>query len=171
MTPLEAYLTRLHEIRSSGEAMDETSYYGALETLLNEIGKSLKPEVRCNLQLKNRGAGMPDGGLFTKDQLKRMRGEQNPLPQNPARGVVEIKPTSQDAWVTADGEQASRYWEKYRQVLVTNYRDFVFVGQDAAGKPAKLEKYRLADKNVYVLDPRSRTGTATASFGSTLARV
>jgi hypothetical protein len=30
-------------------------------------------------------------------------------------------------------------------VLVTNYRDFVFVGQDPSGKPVKLETYRLAD--------------------------
>jgi len=59
--------------------------------------------------------------------------------------VVEVKPTSDDAWLTADGEQVSRYWGKYRQVLVTNYRDFVFVGQDATGKPVKLETYRLAE--------------------------
>jgi len=31
MTPVEAYLTALREIRSSGEAVDETSYYGAKE--------------------------------------------------------------------------------------------------------------------------------------------
>ncbi|ALA59439.1 hypothetical protein [Nitrospira moscoviensis] len=39
----------------------------------------------------------------------------------------------------------SKYWGKYRQVLVTNYRDFVLVGQDAEGKPIKLESYRLAE--------------------------
>ncbi len=38
----------------------------------------------------------------------------------------------------------TRYWGKYRQVLVTNYRDFVLIGQDAEGKPVKLETYRLA---------------------------
>lgn len=146
MTPLENYLSRLREIRSSGAAVDETSYYGALETLFNEIGKSLKPEVTCILQLKNRGAGNPDGGLFTKDQVKRKDPET--LPLNPSRGVVEIKPTSQDAWVTASGEQVSRYWQKYRQVLVTNYRDFVFVGQDQQGQPIRLETYRLADSEL-----------------------
>jgi hypothetical protein len=145
MSFLETYLTSLREIRSSGEAVDETSYYGALETILNEIGKSLKPRVRCILQLKNRGAGMPDVGLFTDDQLKKPKGEEKSPPQNPARGVIKIKPTSDDAWITASGEQVSRYWGKYRQVLVTNYRDFVFVGQDASGKPVKLESYRLAD--------------------------
>jgi len=145
MTPLEAYLTSLLEIRSSGEAVDETSYYGALETFFNDVGKTLKPKVRCVLQLKNRGVGSPDGGLFTEEQLKTKRGEQKPLPQIPNRGVVEVKATSDDAWLTADGEQVSRYWGKYRQVLVTNYRDFVFVGQDQLGKPVKLESYRLAD--------------------------
>jgi hypothetical protein len=121
MTPLETYLTSLREIRSSGEAVDETSYYGALEALFNEVGKSLKPRVRCILQLKNRGAGNPDGGLFSEDQFKKLPG-QLPLPgQTPSRGVVEVKSTSNDAWVTADGEQVSRNWGKYRQVLVTNY--------------------------------------------------
>ena len=144
MTPLETYLTSLREIRSSGEAVDETSYYGALETFLNEIGKTLKPKVRCVLQLKNRGVGSPDGGLFTEDQLKKRKEEEKSLPQNPARGVIEIKPTSDDAWVTAEGEQVSRYWGKYRLVLVTNYRDFLIVGQDPSGKPVKLEPYRLA---------------------------
>lgn len=143
MTALETYLTSLREIRSSGEAVVETSYYPALINFLDEIGKSLKPKVRCVPQLKNRGAGSPDLGLFTAEQLKK-RGKEEPLPQNPARGVIEIKPTSDDAWVTADGEQVSRYWNKYRQVLVTNYRDFLFIGQDAAGNPVKLESYRLA---------------------------
>jgi hypothetical protein len=144
MTPLDSYLTSLREIRSSGEAVVETSFYPALINLLDEIGKSLKPKVRCISQLKNRGAGSPDLGLFTEDQLKK-RGKEESLPQNPVRGVIEIKPTSSDAWLTADGEQVSRYWGKYRQVLVTNYRDFVFVGQDATGKPVKLETYRLAE--------------------------
>jgi hypothetical protein len=145
MTPLESYLTALREIRSSGEAVVETSFYSAFATLFDEIGKTLKPRVRCVLQLKNRGAGNPDGGLFTDDQLKKRSANDPALPQMPARGVIEIKPTSNDAWLTADGEQVSRYWGKYRQVLVTNYRDFVFVGQDAAGNPVKLETYRLAD--------------------------
>ena len=46
--------------------------------------------------------------------------------------------------MTADGAQVTRYWGKYRQVLVTNYRDFVLVGQDLTGQPVKLETYRLA---------------------------
>ncbi len=131
MTLFENYLTRLREIRSSGEVVHETSYYDALSNFFNEIGKSLRPRVHCILQLKNRGAGKSDG-FFTEDQLKKRKGEETSPPQNPSRGVIEIKPTKDDAWVTAEGEQVSRYWGKYRLVLVTNYRDFVILGQDIA---------------------------------------
>ena len=144
MNPLETYLREIHEVRSSGEATAETSYYGPLRNLLNEIGKTLKPKVRCIINIKNRGAGLPDGGLFTPDQFQKPT-EAEPLPgQIPGRGVIEVKSTSEDAWLTAAGEQVSRYWGKYRQVLVTNLRDFLLVGQDAEGRPVKLESYRLA---------------------------
>src|SRR5439155_17787043 len=94
---------------------------------------------------RNRGAGLPDGGLFTGEQFQKAS-KTEPLPgQIPARGVTEVKPASDDAWVTADGEQVTRYWGKYRLVLVTNYRDFVIVVQDASGKPTKLDPYHLAD--------------------------
>ena len=145
MPILETYLAALRDIRSSGEAVDETSYYVPLANLFNELGKSLKPKVHCVLTLKNRGAGIPDGGLFTDEQIKESKADAKPLPQNPARGVIEVKPTSDDAWITADGPQVTRYWGKYGQVLVTNYRDFVLLGKDPAGNPVKLETYRLAD--------------------------
>ena len=145
MTPLETYLRELRDIRSSGAAVKETSYYPALSNLFNEVGKRLKPRVRCIINLANRGVGIPDGGLFTAEQFQKPS-EPELLPgQLPARGVIEVKSTKDDAWITADGEQVSRYWGKYRQVLVTNYRDFVLVGQDAEGKFAKLESFHLAD--------------------------
>jgi len=132
-TYLERYLQELHEIRSSGEATGETSYYPALSELLDSVGSELKPKVRCILILKNRGAGHPDGGLFTKDQFQRLKDSQ-PLPgQKPGRGAIEIKSTSDDAWVTAEGDQVTKYWREYGQVLVTNYRDFVLLGRDAEG--------------------------------------
>jgi len=142
--PVETYLRELSLIRSSGAAVPETSYYGPLANLLNEIGKTLKPKVRCVINLRNRGAGLPDGGLFTPNQFQKTTADEPLAGQIPERGVIEVKPTSDDAWVTADGAQVSRYWGRYRQVLVTNYRDFVLLGQDADGKPAKLEAYRLA---------------------------
>ena len=58
---------------------------------------------------------------------------------------MEVKTASDDAWLTADSAQVSRYWERYRLALVTNTRDFVLLGEDSQGNPAKLETLRLAD--------------------------
>ena len=41
--PLEAYLKDVRDIRGSGAAVAETSFYPALSNLLNEIGKTLRP--------------------------------------------------------------------------------------------------------------------------------
>ena len=69
MNPLETYLKELSEIRSSGAAVKETSYYGPLANLLNEIGKTFKPKVKCTINLKGQGADLLDGGFFTQDQF------------------------------------------------------------------------------------------------------
>lgn len=62
----------------------------------------------------------------------------------PERGVVEVKPLADDTWLTAKGQQASKYFDRYRLVLVTNYRDFRLIGEDTAGKPIEREFYSLA---------------------------
>ncbi len=143
MHPLEEYLHELHDIRATGGGVKETSYYPALANLLNAVGHTLKPRVRCIIHLQNVGAGIPDGGLFTPDQLQR--GNDTPLQgQKPSRGAIECKPTNDDAFVTAESDQVTDYWKQYQQVLVTNYRDFVLVGHDEAGKAVKLESFRLA---------------------------
>jgi Type ISP C-terminal specificity domain/N-6 DNA Methylase len=142
--PTAAYIQDLRDIRSSGAAVKETSYYGALANLLNEVGKTLKPKVRCIINLANRGAGLPDGGLFTPDQFQRAS-EAQPLPgQLPSRGAIEIKGTGDDVHAIADSTQVGRYWQRYGQVLVTNYRDFILIGKDADGHQTRLEEYRLA---------------------------
>jgi hypothetical protein len=145
MHPVEVYLKDLHEIRSTGGAVRETSYYGALEKLLNEIGKKLKPRVRCVPTLSESGAGHPDFGLYSANQFQKAKDEK-PIPgQSPDRGVIEAKGTSDDSWLTAQGEQVTKYWGHYGQILVTNYRDFVFIGKDEKGNPLKLETFRLAE--------------------------
>lgn len=142
--PLETYLASLAEIRASAAGTKETSYYPALHALLNEVGKDFKPKVRCILQLANHGAGNPDGGLYTADQFQKMTDDEPIAGQKPSRGAIEIKPVKDDAWVTADSEQVTKYWKEYGQVLVSNYRDFVLVGRDSGGQPTKLGSYRLA---------------------------
>ena len=150
MDALEPYLVELSANRLAG-AVPETSGYGALAALLNEVGRHLKPKARCVINPANRGAGIPDGGFFIASQFEK--GAAEPLPgQLPARGGLEVKGVAEDAHSVAlralcddPEEQLRRYLEKYHQVLVTTYRQFVLVGYDAEGQPALLESYSLAD--------------------------
>lgn len=142
MHPIEAYFAKLAEIRASGHATDETSYYPAIEPLLSEIGRRLKPRVSPVLTLRNRGAGLPDGGLFTQDQLRK-----NPSPdfavQPPNRGAVEVKGLAEDLAVTIQSEQVKKYLRAYGQVLLTNYREFWIVVSGKDGEPRALETLTL----------------------------
>ena len=104
MHPIARYLHRLDQIHASGQGTAETSSYSALEELLETIGKGLKPVVVPVAQLKNQGAGIPDFGLFTKEQLRK-KGVDASLGSAilPARGVVEVKGTSDNTWLTSKG--------------------------------------------------------------------
>ena len=142
LTPtVEAYLDDLRRIRASGGATGERSYYPPLNNLFDAVGATLKPKVFCVVELAQQGAGHPDFGLYAAKQLQRGRPREGQLPEC---GVVEVKPAGDDAWLTADGAQVSRYWTRYRLVLVTNTRDFVLLGEDAAGNPTRLETFRVA---------------------------
>ncbi|MBI4566897.1 MAG: N-6 DNA methylase, partial [Planctomycetes bacterium] len=144
MDSVEQYLTDLRDIRSSGAAVAETSYYSALANLLNDVGVSLTPAVRCVMQVANRGAGLPDGGLFTAEQNQPV-GTGAPLEgQMPSRGVIEIKGLAEEVTTIAGSAQVKRYAAKYGPVLVTNYRDFLLLGADAAGSPLPQERFTLA---------------------------
>ena len=139
---VEAYFKDLGRVRASGGGTGERSTYGPLANLLNAVGGSLKPKIFCVSELADQGAGHPDFGLYAANQLQRGRPR---VGQGPERGVVEVKPVEDDAWITAAGDQVSRYWRRYRLVLVTNTRDFVLVGENSTGKPTRLETLRLAD--------------------------
>ena len=139
---VEDYLSDLRRVRASGGATGERSTYGPLANLLNDVGATLKPKVFCVGELAEQGAGHPDFGLYAARQIPRGKPREGQLPEC---GVVEVKPPDDDAWLTADSNQVSRYWQRYRLVLVTNTRDFVLLGEDSHGNPAKLETFRLAD--------------------------
>ena len=146
---LRLYLRSLYEDHASGEAAVEVSGYGALQALLNSAGERLSPRVRAVVNPRNRGAGTPDGGLFTSDQLRRDRGDGESVTddwpaQLPARGAVEVKGLREDVEEIAATEQVSRYLERYGQVLVTNYRDFLLVGRGGNGEVSPIERYELA---------------------------
>ena len=139
---VEDYLSDLRRVRASGGATGERSTYGPLANLLNDVGATLRPKLFCVGELAEQGAGHPDFGLYAAKQLQRGKPRDGQLPEC---GVVEVKPPDDDAWLTAESDQVSRYWERYRLVLVTNTRDFVLLGEDSHGNPAKLETFRLAD--------------------------
>ncbi|MHB8772740.1 MAG: type ISP restriction/modification enzyme [Syntrophales bacterium] len=149
-SPIERYLTDMGETRGTGSHVAETSFYPALERLLSDIGRSLSPKVRCVINLANRGAGLPDGGLFSAEQFRRKPrdadAKENPfLIQNPSRGVIEAKPPSEEISRIAETEQVERYWKRYGMVLVTNFRAFALLGKGPGGQPCILESFTLAD--------------------------
>ena len=139
---VEAYFADLGRVRASGGATGERSYYPALANLFGAVGRTLKPKVFCVLEGADQGAGHPDYALYTAKQVQKGRPRKGQVPE---RGVVEVKGVGEDAWLTANSDQVSRYWSHYRLVLVTNLRDFVLVGADGSGSPAKLESFRLAE--------------------------
>ena len=139
---VEAYFTGLQLIRASGGATDERSLYVPLANLLNAVGGTLQPKVFCVQELADQGVGHPDFGLYTTQQVQKGKPKSG---QKPERGVIEVKPVGTDAWLTAKGDQVAGYWHGYRQVLVTNARDFVLMGEDDADHSVRLESFQLAD--------------------------
>ena len=168
---VEEYFADLRRVRASGGGTGERSYYPALANLLGAVGHGLKPKVFCVLEGADQGAGHPDFALYTAKQVQKGRPRDGQVPE---RGVVEVKGVGDDAWLTANSDQVSRYWGRYRLVLVTNLRDFVLVGADASGDPAKLETFRLAENADdfwrRLEKPRAFAREAGAGLGEYLCR-
>ena len=174
---VESYFTALRLLRASGGATDERSLYPPLSTLLNAVGDTLKPKVHCVSDIADQGAGHPDFGLYVKRKSSGPSSKAGMKPRDgdlPERGVVEVKSPGDDAWVTAESAQVSRYWNRYRLVLVTNYRDFVLLGEDTQGHPTPLETFRLADSaddfEQRLREPRAFAREVGAGLGEYLCR-
>ena len=171
LAAVEAYFADLARVRASGGATGERSYYPALANLIGAVGRTLKPKVFCVLEGADQGAGHPDYAIYTAKQVQKGRPREGQVPE---RGVVEVKGVDEDAWLTAESDQVSRYWGHYRLVLVTNLRDFVLVGADGSGGPARLEPFRLAeDANDFwskVERPRAFAREVGTGLGEYLAR-
>ncbi len=166
--PLETYLQELSAIRASGAGVPETSGYGALATLLNAVGTTLKPKVCCVINLQNQGAGLPDGGLFTPEQFQRAA-DGEPLPgQLPGRGAIEVKSTAADLDQVVAADQVARYLQKYGQLLVTNYREFLLVTPGVNGQPTPGERYRLAESETAFWAAAAHPHKAEAEHGKRL---
>ena len=139
---LASFLSAAKSVHSTGGGTKETSYYTAINNLLDGAGQQLLPKVRCIMQLKNLGAGNPDGGLFTADQFDRKTGSAKDLGQ-PSRGVIEVKAPAEPVDDTATTGQITKYWDRYKLVLVTNLRDWLLLGQ-RGGQRVTLERFSLA---------------------------
>ena len=120
MPVLDLYLRDLRETHATGEAVKETSFYPALSNLLNGVGAQLNPKVRVVINTKNRGAGLPDGGLFTARQLKKLGGDEavrEPASfkgQQPERGVVEVKGAKENVHDIAANRSGAALFERIR---------------------------------------------------------
>ena len=99
---VETYFTDVRTVRASGGATDERSLYVPLANLLNAVGGTLKPKVFCVQELADQGAGHPDFGLYSTQQVQKGKPRAG---QKPERGVIEVKPVSDDAWLTAESDQ------------------------------------------------------------------
>ena len=169
---VEDYFIGLRLVRSSGGATGERSLYGPLGNLMNAVGETLGPKVFCVQELADQGVDHPDLGLYTMQQVQKGKVKTG---QKPERGVIEVKPVADEAWLKAESEQVAGYWQGYRQVLVTNARDFVLVGEDAAGHPVVLESLRLADSaaefDAKLEHPRAFANKVGAGLGEYLTRV
>ena len=169
---VEAYFSHLRLVQTSGGATNERSLYLPLANLLNAVGGALRPKVFCVQELADQGVGHPDFGLYTTQQVQKGKPKSG---QKPERGVIEVKPIAVDAWLTAESDQVASYWQGYRQVLVTNARDFVLVGEDKSGHPVRLESLRLADSasqfDAKLEHPRAFANEVGPGLGEYLTRV
>ncbi len=139
----ELYFTNLRNIHDSPGATKERSYYTALNNLLNAVGKTLRPKVFAVQDIRDMdGSGHPDFGLYSANQIQRSKPRGGQIPEH---GVVEVKPWTDDAWLTADSAQVSKYWNRFRLVLVTNMREFVLLDEDGGVEPVELESLQLAE--------------------------
>jgi hypothetical protein len=170
---LSNYLAEIARIRATRAGTGEISYYGALAGALNAAGERLKPRVFCVPNLRNRGSGFPDMGLFVAARGTPL--DDWPEARAPERGVVEVDDIPADLSVKLGSTQVRRYLAAYGLVLVTNYRDFVLLGQDGRGRPERREGFSFdcADAGAFFALARNspRAPGLAARFAEFLERV
>ena len=136
---LSDYLAEIARIRATRAGTGEISYYGALAGALNAVGATVKPRAFCVPNLRNRGAGFPDMGLFAGAGTPAA--DAWPEGRPPERGVVEVDDIPAELTVKLGSAQVERYLAAYGLVLVTNFRAFVLLGRDAQGRREVRERF------------------------------
>jgi Type ISP C-terminal specificity domain/N-6 DNA Methylase len=137
MNALLTYLKRLHDIKESGIATSERSYYPALDTLFNTIGANLSPKVLAIHDISDQGSGHPDYAL-------QVDGTHD------LRAVIEAKPTDVDVTVIMQSKQVRGYLAGYNLCLVVNLRDFALVQMGRNNQVKLIMRYPLtADERMF----------------------
>lgn len=141
MDLLRRYLGEIARVRSTGAGTQETSYYGALQGALNQVGDELKPKVYGLPQMSGT-AGFPDFGLFTAPQMGK-GGAPAVWPEGPApeRGAVEADDIQAPLSVKRGSQQIRDYLAAYGLVLITNYREFELLEMGATCDPIRVELF------------------------------
>ncbi|WP_439580115.1 type ISP restriction/modification enzyme [Elioraea sp.] len=171
-TILSDYLNEIARIRGTGAGTKEISSYGALTGALNAVGHTLRPRVFCVPNLRNRGAGFPDMGLFVA--ARGLDLADWPEGRPPDRGVVEVDDIPAPIATKRDSAQVKRYLAEYGLVLVTNYRDFVLLGRGANGAEERERfSFDCADADGFFALARStrRPAGLATRFADFLQRV
>ena len=126
----------------------ETTHYAALKDLLNEAGDELSPKVRTLIHPKGSGVGIPDGEFWTANLMPKPGQEAldlfSPKEKIADHGALEAKGLDADLDGLKDTDQVRKYLGRYRQVLLTNLREFAVV-QTRDGAPTLIERYALAN--------------------------
>ena len=167
MHPFQKYLIDMWAIKASGQGTAETSYYAPLETLMNAAGEKLRPRVRCVIQGKNLGAGVPDGTLSTETggrNTGKRTGITFAMGLTPDRGAIEAKPPADALPAIAASKQVSKYLGLYHLVLVTNFREFLLV-VDQGGQAVELERFQIAGSEPGFWDATNDPEATTKRLG------
>jgi hypothetical protein len=109
----------------------ETTHYPAVKELLNSAGDELSPKVRTIIHPSGTGVGIPDGELWSANLMPK-EGQQavdmfGPKDKIPDRGGLEVKGLDADLDRLKDTPQVAKYLGRYRQMLLTNLREFAVV--------------------------------------------
>lgn len=137
--PFEHFVTQVRDIRGSGTATAELSYYPAVGGLLDDAASGLGV-VAIHHPSATR-AQSADLGLFARHQIATgaIIGGDAWQRQVPEHGVVETKPPAEPIETTVGSEQVLRYTRHYGKTLVTNLRDWRTVTLGADGRAVTVD--------------------------------
>lgn len=111
------YFEKMNQIKQTGYATDETSYYCALEQLIEHTILISSFDVACVCQPKHKES-QPDYVLCPRKCGNFSASDNN----SSLFGVIEVTNPSEE--VASPDDQTRGYLKKYDFVILTNYRDF-----------------------------------------------